>query len=174
MILDVAGSIPVGRPNPSCVLAVEPKVRELAPHDDLVLLSCAEMARADAAAIAGGTPGTALMEAAGRAVAEAVSGRHRPRPVVVLCGPGNNGGDGFVAARHLQEAGWPVRVGLLGARSALKGDAAWAAEAWRGPVEALALGILEGRPLVVDALFGAVLTRSIEGVASEVIDRIND
>jgi hydroxyethylthiazole kinase-like uncharacterized protein yjeF len=174
VILDVAGSIPVGRPNPSCTLAVEPKVRELAPHDDLVLLSCAEMARADAAAIAGGTPGTALMEAAGRAVADSVLGRHRPRPVVVLCGPGNNGGDGFVAARHLQEAGWPVRVGLLGARGALKGDAAWAAEAWRGPVEALALGLLEGRPLVIDALFGAGLTRPIEGVAGEAIDRIND
>jgi NAD(P)H-hydrate epimerase len=171
VILDVAGSIPVGRPNPSCVLAVEPKVRELAAHEDLVLLSCAEMARADAAAIAGGTPGTALMEVAGRAVADSVLGRHRPRPVVVLCGPGNNGGDGFVAARHLQEAGWPVRVGLLGARSALKGDAAWAAETWRGPVEALALGLLEGRPLVVDALFGAGLTRPIEGVAREVIDR---
>ncbi|MEA2853270.1 MAG: ADP-dependent NAD(P)H-hydrate dehydratase / NAD(P)H-hydrate epimerase, partial [Rhodospirillaceae bacterium] len=131
------------------------------------------MARADAAAIAGGTSGTALMEAAGRAVADSVQGRHRLRPVVVLCGPGNNGGDGFVAARHLQEAGWPVRVGLLGARGALKGDAAWAAETWRGPVEALALGLLEGRPLVVDALFGAGLTRPIVGVAGEAIDRIN-
>jgi NAD(P)H-hydrate epimerase len=103
-----------------------------------------------------------------------VQGRHRSRPVAILCGPGNNGGDGFVAARHLQEAGWPVRVGLLGARSALKGDAAWAAQAWRGPVEALATGLLEGRPLVVDALFGAGLTRPIEGVAGEAIDRINN
>jgi NAD(P)H-hydrate epimerase len=148
-------------------------VREFAPHDDLVLLSCSEMGRADAAAIAGGVPGTALMEAAGRAVAEAVLGRHRPRPVVVLCGPGNNGGDGFVAARHLQEAGWPVRVGLLGTRGALKGDAAWAAEAWQGPVEVLSTGLLDGRPLVVDALFGAGLTRPLEDVARAAIDRIN-
>jgi NAD(P)H-hydrate epimerase len=149
-------------------------VRDLAPYDDLVLLSCPEMARADAAAIAAGVAGTVLMEAAGRAVAEAVLGRHRPRPVTVLCGPGNNGGDGFVAARHLQQAGWPVRVGLLGARGALKGDAAWAAEAWRGPVEALSLGLLDGRPLVIDALFGAGLTRPIDGVAGSAIDRIND
>jgi NAD(P)H-hydrate epimerase len=83
----------------------------------------------------------------------------------VLCGPGNNGGDGFVAARHLQAAGWPVRVGLLGERRALKGDAAWAAEAWQGPVEPLALGLLDARPLVIDALFGAGLARPIEGVA---------
>ena len=148
-------------------------MRDLAPHDDLILLNCSEMARADAATIAGGVAGTVLMEAAGRAVADSVASRHRPRPVVILCGPGNNGGDGFVAARHLQEAGWPVRVGLLGARSALKGDAAWAAEAWRRPVEALSPGLLDGRPLVVDALFGAGLTRPINGVAGEAIDRIN-
>jgi NAD(P)H-hydrate epimerase len=149
-------------------------VRDLSPRDDLVLLSCSEMARADAAAMAGGVPGTDLMEAAGRAVAEAVMGRHRSQPVVVLCGPGNNGGDGFVAARHLQAAHWPVRVGLLGARSALKGDAAWASETWKGPVEPLFLGLLDGRPLVIDALFGAGLARPIGGVAGQLIDRIND
>ena len=99
------------------------------------------------------------MEAAGRAVADAVLERHLPRPVVVLCGPGNNGGDGFVAARHLHAAGWPVRVALLGDRSALRGDAAWASQSWKGAVEALGLGLLDGRPLVVDALFGAGLGR---------------
>ncbi len=180
MILDVAGSIPVGRPNRSLAVAVEPVrepmpiVRDLSPRDDLVLLSCSEMAAADAAAMAGGVPGTDLMEAAGRAVAEAVMGRHRSRPVVVLCGPGNNGGDGFVAARHLAAAGWPVRVGLLGARIALKGDAAWASKSWTGPVEALSLDLLDGRPLVIDALFGAGLARSIDGIAGQLIDRIND
>jgi ADP-dependent NAD(P)H-hydrate dehydratase / NAD(P)H-hydrate epimerase len=148
-------------------------VHDLPPDDDLILLSCAEMGRADAAAMAMGVPGTTLMEAAGRAVADAVMGRHRPRPVAVLCGPGNNGGDGFVAARHLQAAGWAVRLGLLGARDALKGDAAWAAQSWQGRVEPLSPGLLEDRPLVVDALFGAGLARPIDGVAGETIDRLN-
>src|SRR3546814_12560231 len=93
------------------------------------------------------------MEAAGRAVAGAVMNRRAPRPVLVLCGPGNNGGDGFVAARHLAAAGWPVRVALLGSREALKGDAAGAAAGWRGAV----LPLEEAEPgegeLVVDALW---------------------
>src|SRR3546814_13550705 len=78
------------------------------------------------------------MEAAGRAVAGAVMNRRAPRPVLVLCGTGNNGGDGFVAARHLAATGWPVRVALLGSREALKGDAAGAAAGWRGAVLPLA------------------------------------
>ena len=149
-------------------------LQDLAPSDNLVLLSCAEMAMADAAAIAGGVPGADLMEAAGRAVAEAVLERHLPRPVVVLCGPGNNGGDGFVAARHLHAAGWPVRLALLGDRGALRGDAAWASQSWKGPAAALDLGLLDGRPLVIDALFGAGLGRPIDGIAGELIDRMND
>ncbi len=131
------------------------------------------MAKADAAAIAGGVPGTTLMEAAGRAVAETVMAHHAPRRAAVLCGPGNNGGDGFVAARYLQAAGWSVRLGLLGEPSALKGDAAWAARGWKGKVEPLSPALLEGHPLVVDALFGAGLTRPIDGPAGEVIDRVN-
>ncbi|MGD9881994.1 MAG: NAD(P)H-hydrate dehydratase [Reyranella sp.] len=123
--------------------------------------------------MAGGIPGSRLMEAAGRAVAATVVAHNPRRPVVVLCGPGNNGGDGLVAARHLQEAGWPVRLGLLGAREALKGDPAWASDGWNGPVEALSPALLEGRPLVVDALFGAGLSRTIEGAAGTVIDRAN-
>jgi NAD(P)H-hydrate epimerase len=131
------------------------------------------MGRADAAAIASGVSGPTLMEAAGRAVARTVMTGFRRRPVVVLCGPGNNGGDGFVAARYLHAAGWPVEVGLLGSRDGLKGDVAWAALAWQGPIEPLSLGLLKGYPLVIDALFGAGLTRPIEGVAGEIIDRMN-
>ena len=149
-------------------------MRDLEPRDDLALLTCAEMARADAAAIAAGMPGIDLMEAAGRAVAVAVATHHARQPVVVLCGPGNNGGDGFVAARHLQARRWPVRLALLGERAALKGDAAaLASRNWVGEVAPLSLDLLDGRPLVIDALFGAGLARPIEGIAGQLIDRIN-
>ena len=127
---------------------------------DLALFSVAEMYAADAAAAKAGIPGLTLMENAGRAVADAIVRRWAPRPVSVLCGPGNNGGDGFVAARLLAEAGWPVRLGLLGARERLKGDAAAMSDRWEHPVEPLSLALLDGEPLVVDALFGAGLTAS--------------
>ncbi|MFZ5781582.1 MAG: NAD(P)H-hydrate dehydratase [Pseudomonadota bacterium] len=131
------------------------------------------MARADAAAVELGVSGMSLMEKAGRAVAAAVMEGYSRRAVVVLCGPGNNGGDGFVAARHLKSAGWPVRLGLLGDRASLRGDAALACDAWQGAVEPASVDLLDGRPLVIDALFGAGLTRPIDGLAGELVDRMN-
>ncbi|HEX3953698.1 MAG TPA: NAD(P)H-hydrate dehydratase [Stellaceae bacterium] len=127
------------------------------------------MGEADRLTIAGGTAGIVLMENAGRAVADAISRRWPKRPLAVLCGPGNNGGDGFVAARILAERGWPVRLSLLGERTALKGDAATAAGHWSGPVEALSEASLDGAAIVIDALFGAGLARPIEGIAHDVI-----
>lgn len=131
------------------------------------------MAEADRLTIAGGIPGIELMENAGRSVADAVS-RHWPRrPLSVLCGPGNNGGDGFVAARVLAERGWPVRVALFGTVAALRGDAAQAAARWAGAVEPLEPAALDGAALVVDGIFGAGLTRPVEGVTRAVIEAID-
>ncbi|MBB4266312.1 NAD(P)H-hydrate dehydratase [Roseospira visakhapatnamensis] len=139
---------------------------------DPELLTVAEMGRADAAAVAAGVPSLALMEAAGHAVARAIRLRWRPRRVVILCGPGNNGGDGFVIARRLARDGWPVRVALLGERDRLGGDAAVNAARWDGPIAPLDLGALDRADLVVDALFGAGLTRPVEGVAGSVLEAV--
>src|SRR5205085_10365560 len=133
------------------------------------LLTPPQMGEADRLTISGGIPGTVLMENAGRAVADAVSRRWPRQNLLVLCGPGNSGGDGFVAARVLAERGWPVRLALVGAREKLKGDAAPAAMRWIGPVEPLAPAAIGDVTLIIDALFGAGLARPIEGVAREVL-----
>ena len=88
------------------------------------ILTVAQCYEADEFAASHGVPTRTLMENAGCAVAHAVVARHRRGRAVVLCGPGNNGGDGFVAARHLAAFGWEVAVALLGERETLKGDAA--------------------------------------------------
>ena len=139
------------------------------------LLTAAEMGRADALAMAQGVPGLALMENAGRAVAEAAAAL-APRAgaaIVVVCGPGNNGGDGFVAARLLREQGYRVRLGLLGSREALEGDAAAMAQRWDDRVEPLDVATLADADLIIDALFGAGLSRPLEGMATDVVAAIN-
>jgi len=139
---------------------------------EIALLSVDEMARADRAATAAGVPGERLMENAGAGVARAIVERWSPRPVAVLCGPGNNGGDGFVVARLLAGAGWPVRLALLGAAEKLSGDAAAMAGRWEGTIEPLEARALKGAEIVVDALFGAGLSRPPTGPAAAVIDRL--
>ncbi len=136
------------------------------------LLTNDEMAEADRRTIASGTPGADLMEKAGAAVARAVLRRHPPgSKVAVVAGPGNNGGDGFVAARHLAAAGMRVRVSLIGARDRLKGDAAWAAAGWKG--EVAASPDASGAAVIIDALFGAGLDRPITGPALAAVEAIN-
>lgn len=131
----------------------------------LALLTTAEMYAADRAAMAGGVPGLVLMEAAGRAVAEAVRRRWSSRPVLVLAGPGNNGGDGYVAACLLAQAGWPVTVAALTPPETLKGDAAAMAARWTGPVIGLGAIGWDEVGLVIDAVFGAGLSKPVEGAA---------
>ncbi len=135
------------------------------------ILTTAEMRAADAAAIAAGTPGIELMENAGEAVARAAETLAPDGDILVLCGPGNNGGDGFVAARRLQAAGRAVRVFLLGERDGLTGDARVASDRWPGPVEPLDAALSADSALVVDALFGAGLSRPLGGVPAELAAR---
>jgi ADP-dependent NAD(P)H-hydrate dehydratase / NAD(P)H-hydrate epimerase len=141
-------------------------------RDAALLLSNDEMREADRLAIVAGISGYALMEAAGRAVARFVISRWNRRPVLVLCGPGNNGGDGYVAASHLRNAGWPVTVAALAAPKHGT-DAAIAAQQWQSGVKAITPALLDERPLVIDALFGAGLTRAPDGAAGAIIAEIN-
>ncbi|ARP90804.1 bifunctional ADP-dependent NAD(P)H-hydrate dehydratase/NAD(P)H-hydrate epimerase [Bordetella genomosp. 9] len=138
-------------------------------NQETVLLTPGEMAAADRGAIAAGRSGAELMQNAGAAVARAVQARWPRQRVAVLCGPGNNGGDGFVAARHLAAANWPVTVALLGDRRALKGDAAHHAALWQGDVAPMGPDVLEDADIVVDAIFGAGLARPVEGVAADTL-----
>lgn len=140
------------------------------------LLTNAEMGQADSLTIAAGSSGIELMERAGAAVADAAR-QAMPsggRNIVIMCGPGNNGGDGFVAARLLRNMGFQVTAGLLGKRDSLRGDAALAASAWTGRVLSAALVDLQHADLVIDALFGAGLARDIDGRARFIVERVND
>ena len=122
-------------------------------NSQTALLDVNQMGEADRLTVVAGTPSNLLMENAGGSVAQAIIKRWSARPVTIMCGPGNNGGDGFVTARHLVEAGWSVRLALLGAREGLKDEARHHAERWSGAGEPLTPAALEGAELVVDAIF---------------------
>ena len=122
------------------------------------ILTTQQMRAAEQAAIDSGTPETELMERAGRALAEAVALFTSPRPTLVLVGPGNNGGDGYVAARYLAERGWPVRVAVLAEPTSA--SATWARQEWAGPTEGFTDA--EPSPVLVDCLFGTGLSRGLE------------
>lgn len=126
------------------------------------IMTVAEMTAADRAAAEAATPTVVLMERAGRAVAEAIRERYARCATVVWCGPGDNGGDGYVVARHLRRRGWPVRVEALAPPASAA--AQWAASRWKGET-----GPLVSQPgsaaLYVDCLFGAGLSRPLEGEA---------
>ncbi len=134
------------------------------------ILTADQMRAAEARAIAAGAHETTLMERAGQALAEAVRLYAGPRETLLLCGPGNNGGDGYVAARHLAAAGYPVRVAALADPAA---DAAkWARNQWDGPVEPLASAA--DAPIVIDCLFGTGLNRGLENAVSQRLCQLTD
>ena len=121
-----------------------------------------------------------LMDAAGKAIADAIKRRWGKRPVMVLAGPGKNGGDGFVVACLLKKAGWSVTVCLLGDKASLTGEAAVQAKRWRAKVLTLdvALDILTTTEalddyLIVDALFGAGLSRPLNGLIKTLAQWLN-
>lgn len=127
------------------------------------ILTAEQMRAAEAAAIEAGTAEIELMERAGAALAEAVRLYAGPRETLVLCGPGNNGGDGYVAARHLKLAGYAVRVAALA--DPVAKSAKWARGRWDGPVEPFAAAA--EAPIVIDCLFGTGLTRGLEVSVAE-------
>ena len=149
-----------------------PKERSNDDSASLALLTVAQSYAADKAAADSGVEIETLMENAGGAVAGAIVERWSLRPVAVLCGPGNNGGDGFVVACLLAAAGWPVTLALDGAAGKLKGAAAVMAARWEGPVAAREGAALDGAELVVAALFGAGLSRPLEGAPRAVIEAL--
>ncbi|QFU16378.1 NAD(P)H-hydrate dehydratase [Microvirga thermotolerans] len=133
-----------------------------------------QMRQADAAAIAAGTPGLTLMKRAGHAVAEAALRMAPPGArVVVAAGPGNNGGDGFVAAALLAGRDCRVTLALLGDRERLRGDAALAAAEWQGQAIPVREAAFDEADLIVDALFGTGLQRDLEGEARQAVERMN-
>lgn len=127
----------------------------------------------DRAAIAAGTPEIDLMERAGAATVAAIRARWQPVPTLVLAGPGNNGGDGYVIARLLNEAGWQVRVAGACDRDRLAGAARIASDRWQGDISAINPGVLDGAELVVDALFGIGLTRPLNGTLRATVEALN-
>ncbi len=142
----------------------------------LELLTTAQMARADRLAIEGGVPGMTLMEKAAAAIAKSTSlilQKTSARRVLVLCGPGNNGGDGYVAARLLRGQRFKVRVAALTPIETLRGDALTAARSWTGPVERAEDCGFHGVDLVIDALFGTGLARDLDGPAAALVERLN-
>ncbi|MEQ8405385.1 MAG: NAD(P)H-hydrate dehydratase [Oceanicaulis sp.] len=138
------------------------------------VLSVEAMGEADRFAMAHGRSGGALMDAAGLAIAREIAARWSPRPLAVLCGPGNNGGDGWEAAAVLKAQGWPVEVFAMKPRGELEGDAARAAAKWDGPVRRLDACDPAQFALVLDALFGAGLSRPLEGEAARLAETCAD
>ncbi len=139
----------------------------------LELLTAEEMSRAEKLAAEAGVSTLTMMENAGRAATEEVVRRFpRGSRVAVLCGPGNNGGDGFVCARYLRERGYQVRLALHGRRDDLKRDPKEMARRWDEAIEPFSVQCLEGAQVIVDAIYGTGLHEDVTGVVAQVIEEV--
>jgi NAD(P)H-hydrate epimerase len=142
-------------------------------------LTVEQMTMADRLTIKAGTPGIDLMEAAGLACADVVRSTYSPRATLVVCGPGNNGGDGYIIARQLETAGWMVRVVQFCPIEELSGDAAIAAGRWHATTKSGRAHLIENADLgdaelIIDALFGTGISRDIDGSIASFIETINE
>ena len=142
----------------------------------LALLTAEESRTADEAAIDTGTSGETLMENAGKAVAALVTQEYKASPVLIVCGTGNNGGDGFVVARLLREQGWTVTLSVVGDEAQIKDDAKAAKTKWTatgGTITPFSAELVTKAELVIDAMFGTGIARDIDGAAKDAIIAIN-
>lgn len=136
------------------------------------LLTTADMQQAEQYADSHGIPYLQMMENAGNAIFASIIQNYKKQPVVILCGPGNNGGDGFVVARLLKEEGWPVQV--AGEVVGKSHDSGIMMAKWQEPILPLTPDILKEEPLIIDALFGAGLMRPLEGNYKNIIEAVNN
>lgn len=142
----------------------------------VALLTAEEIRSADQAAIEASTSGEALMENAGKALLDMITQEFKPSELLVVCGTGNNGGDGFVLARLLKERGWPVTLAHVGNADDIRGDAKIAKDKWNmsgGATRTFSKDLLNDKKVVVDALFGTGLTRELDLAAKEAVEAIN-
>jgi hydroxyethylthiazole kinase-like uncharacterized protein yjeF len=138
------------------------------------ILSVSEMYKADEEACTTGLTSLNLMESAGAAIAEVVQNICNDGRILILCGLGNNGGDGFVAARLLKNIGRNVRVVCLGTIDEIKGDARESASNWTDEIGQFSPSIFEDVQVVVDALFGIGLNRPVSGLGGLIIEKLNE
>ena len=119
------------------------------------------MSQADALTIARGTTSILLMESTGHYVVNEIRKLWKPFKTILLCRPGNNDVEGFMIARLLLEACWPLRFMFMGDKNLLSGGCAKAADKWSSPFDNPSIESLANHPLVTDALFRSGITRMI-------------
>lgn len=135
------------------------------------ILTPQEMRAAEEDLFSKGTDSFDLMQRAGNAVAEFVHAKWPEGRIQVLCGPGGNGGDGFIAAARLATLWREVEVFCLVGKEALTGDAAKAAAEWDGEIKPLEAALEGPHDIVLDALFGGGLSRPLDGIAAKLAER---